>query len=41
MKDGAKVQKGKARLPKLKKGIKGFDWPPTSPGLNPIEKVWR
>ena len=23
------------------KGILGFDWPPSSPDLNPIEKVWR
>ena len=40
MEDGAKVHKGKARLPKLEKGIKRFDWPPSSPDLNPIEKVW-
>ena len=25
MEDGAKVHKGKARLPKLEKGIRGFD----------------
>jgi DDE superfamily endonuclease len=41
MEDGAKVHKGKARLPKLEVGIWGFDWPPSSPDLNPIEKVWR
>jgi transposase len=41
MEDGSKVHKGKARLPKLNKGIGGFDWPPSSPDLNPIEKVWR
>ena len=41
MEDGAKVHKGNARLPKLNKGIRGFDWPPSSPDLNPIEKIWR
>ena len=41
MEDGAKIHKGMARLPKLEKGIKGFIWPPSSPDLNPIEKVWR
>ena len=41
MEDGAKVHKGKARLPKLEKGIRGFDWLPSSPDLNPIEKIWR
>lgn len=41
MEDGSKVHKGKARLPRLNKGIKGFNWPPSSPDLNPIEKVWR
>jgi transposase len=39
--DRAKVHKGKARLPRLNKGIRGFNWPPSSPDLNPIEKVWR
>jgi DDE superfamily endonuclease len=39
--DGAKIHKGKARLPQLNKGIRGFNWPPFSPDLNPIEKVWR
>ena len=24
-----------------KKGIRGFDWPPSSPDLNSIEKIWR
>ena len=41
MEDGAKVHKDKARLPKLEKGIRGFDWPPSSPDLNPIKKIWR
>jgi transposase len=41
MEDGAKVHKGVARLARLEKGIRGFDWPPSSPDLNPIEKVWR
>jgi hypothetical protein len=37
--DRTKVYKGKARLPCLNKGIRGFDWPPSSPNLNPIKKV--
>ena len=41
MEDGVKVHKGKARLPRLNRGIRGFDWPPSSPDLNPIEKIWR
>ena len=41
MEDGAKVHKGKARLPRLNKGIRGFDQPPSSPDLNPIKKIWR
>ena len=41
MEDGAKVHKGKARLWRLEHGIRGFDQPPSSPDLNPIEKVWR
>jgi transposase len=41
MEDGAKVHQGKARLPRLEKGIRGFDWPPSSPDLNLIEKIWR
>jgi transposase len=41
MEDGSKVHKGRARLPKLERGIRGFNWPPSSPDLNPIEKVWR
>jgi len=39
--DGSKVHKGKARLPRLEHGVRGFNWPPSSPDLNPIEKVWR
>ena len=39
--DSAKVHKGKAKLPRLNKGIRGFNWPPSSPDLNPIKKVWR
>lgn len=41
MEDGAKVHKGKAGLPSLNRGIRSFDWPPSSPDLNPIEKIWR
>jgi hypothetical protein len=41
MEDGLKVHKGHARLPCLNHGVCGFDWPPSSPDLNPIEKVWR
>jgi len=37
----AKVHKGKARLSKLNKRIHGFDLQPSSPILNPIEKIWR
>jgi DDE superfamily endonuclease len=40
MEDGSKVYKGKVRLPRLEHGIRGFDWPPSSPDLNPIERVW-
>ena len=39
--DGSKVHKGYARLAKLQHSIRGFDWPPSSPDLNVIEKVWR
>lgn len=41
MEDGAKVHLGHARLPRLQHGVRGFAWPPSSPDLNPIEKVWR
>ena len=41
MEDGSKVHKGHARLPKLQHGVQGFDWPPSSPDLNTIERVWR
>lgn len=41
MEDGAKVHEGYARLPRIQHGVRGFDWPPSSPDLNPIEKVWR
>ncbi|PVH67703.1 hypothetical protein DL98DRAFT_274967 [Cadophora sp. DSE1049] len=41
MEDGAKVHLGHARLPRLEHSIRGFNWPPSSPDLNPIEKVWR
>ena len=41
MEDGAKVHKGFAKAPRATKGIRGFDWPLSSPDLNPIEKIWR
>ena len=41
MEDGSKVHIGKARLLRLQHGIRGFKWPPSSPDLNPIKKVWR
>jgi len=41
MEDGSGVHKGHARLPRLEHGVRGFAWPPSSPDLNVIEKVWR
>lgn len=43
MEDGAKVHLGHAKEVRKSAGIHGFavDWPPSSPDLNPIEKVWR
>ena len=41
MEDGLKVYKGKARLPCLNYGVRGFNQPPSSPDLNLIEKVQR
>jgi hypothetical protein len=41
MEDRSKVHKGKARLPRLNRGIRGLDWPPSSLDLNPIKKIWR
>ena len=41
MEDGSKVHKGKARLPRLNHSVHGFNQPPSSPDLNPIEKVQR
>ena len=40
MEDGSKVYKGNACLPKLNHGIRTFDWSPSLPDLNIIEKVW-
>jgi hypothetical protein len=39
--DSAKVYKGKARLPYLNYSVYSFNWPPSSPNLNPIKKIWR
>jgi hypothetical protein len=39
MEDGAKVHNGYAKLLRLQARIRGFYWPPSSPDLNPIEKV--
>lgn len=36
MKDDSGVHKGLSSLPKLEGMIRGFDWPPSSPDLNPI-----
>ena len=41
MEDGSKVHARSARLPRLQYSVRGFNWPPSSPDLNPIEKVWR
>jgi hypothetical protein len=39
MEDSAKIHQGKARLLIFEKGIRGFDWPLSSPDLNLIEKI--
>jgi len=39
MEDRSKVHLGKARLPCLQHGVRGFKWPPSLLDLNPIEKV--
>lgn len=42
MEDGAKVHEGYARLYRLQQLWECLrPWPPSSPDLNPIEKVWR
>ncbi len=41
MEDGAKVHLGHARRQRLQHGVRTMSWPPCSPDLNPIEKVWR
>ena len=41
MEDGAKIHKGVAKLPRKLRGLRGFDQLPSSPDLNPIEKVQR
>ena len=42
MEDGAKVHLGHAKKVRADAGLQGFkSWPPSSPDLNPIEKVWR
>jgi transposase len=37
----ARKSYGEIKETRLNKGIRGFDWLPSSPDLNPIEKVWR
>jgi transposase len=42
MEDGAKIHLGHAKRVREDANIKTFAfWPPSSPDLNPIEKVWR
>ena len=42
MEDGAKVYQGYAKKVRQDVNIRSFCfWPPSSPDLNPIEKVWR
>jgi hypothetical protein len=41
MEDRAKIYKGKAKLPCLNRGIRGFNWLLSSPDLNLIKKIWR
>ena len=43
MEDGAKVHLGAAKAVRQRLKIQGFSrpWPPSSPDLNPIKKVWR
>ena len=42
MEDGAKVHLGHAKKVRADAKFKGVVWwPPSSPDLNPIEKVWR
>ena len=39
--DDSKVHLRYTRLPRLEHGIRGFNWPPSSPDLNVIEKLWQ
>jgi hypothetical protein len=39
--DRSKVHAGNTQLPQLQHRIRGFSWLPSSPDLNPIEKVWH
>jgi hypothetical protein len=39
MEDRAKIHTRSARLPYLEHGVRGFNWPPFSPDLNPIKKI--
>ena len=41
MEDGSGVHKKFARLAWLQHSVHGFDWPPSSPDLNPIKHIWR
>ena len=42
MEDGAKIHLGAAKKTRKDAGVVSFSfWPPSSPDLNPIEKVWH
>lgn len=41
MEDWSTVYKWKAKITASGTRIRGFNWPPSLPDLNPIERVWR
>ena len=41
MENRAKIHQGWAKLSRKLKGLRGFNWPPSFPDLNPIEKIQR